>query len=466
MKLNTYLAFLIFLALALGCMPSTKAADVPSAQDRVQQQTGSEGSRLGVPEPGSVGDQETTRKQRNPAKDQRTEQNAQVTLGGAQYTVTGELLKIEGTYYFVRDDESNGEIRLVVNKDTRLLCPGMADPHQQGAITKQQGAGDSGASEQQLKQGQKRDETAMGGGFQIAPQSGCAFKPGDRVKAEVSDLGTVTTLKYQPEQKRSPGAGARAVGESAGTGELAISKQEKPGQLDMTGAHGYPPKQYLVLPLPQGEFKAASEERLLFSAVKYPDGKPLGTIKNLIMDSNTGQIEYAEVLLLETHQLVAVPWAQFKRGENPQILVLNTMQFQVEPALSERDTKDKTPKVEQTIGDMNRLIAPAELRGEEAGKGGEASSAHKSKSEDVTGKVLRGKLVKIENEFYTVKDKAGREVRLHVDSNTRMGNVNLKDEFFKEGDRVEAYVTPTGHAHSLSILRAQPNSPNDPEGGG
>ena len=98
------------------------------------------------------------------------------------------------------------------------------------------------------------------------------------------------------------------------------------------------------------------------------------------------------------------------------------------------------------------------------GKGGETSS--KPKSEDVKGEVVRGKLVKIENEVYTVKDRAGKEVRLHVDKDTHMGNVNLKDEFFKEGDRVEAYVTPTGHAYSLSILRAQPNSPNDPEGGG
>ena len=82
------------------------------------------------------------------------------------------------------------------------------------------------------------------------------------------------------------------------------------------------------------------------------------------------------------------------------------------------------------------------------------------------GEVVRGKIVKIEKELYTVKDRSGKEVRLHVDRDTQKGNVNLKDEFFKEGDRIEAYVTPNGHAHSISILRAQPNSPNDPEGGG
>ena len=461
MKFATSLIFLLLLTLV--STPSTKAAEGASAQDRVQQQM-AEGNALGVPQPGSVGDQETTRKQRNPAKDQRTEQNSQVTLGGAQYTVTGELLKIEGTYYFVRDDESNGEIRLVVNKDTHLVCPGLADPQQQAEITKQQEMSRSGASEQQLKQGQKRDETAMGSGFQIAPPGGCAFKSGDRVKAEVSDLGTVTTLKYLSDAKPPRGAGGLTRGESAGTGELAIPKQEKPGQLDMTGAQGYPPKGYFVLPLPQGEFKEASEHRFLFSAVKYPDGKALGTIKNLIMDSNTGQIEYAEVLLRETDELIAVPWSQFKRGENSQTLVLNTTQVQIGPAMSGKDTKDMAPKLDRVIGDRSQVIAPEELRGEDVGKRGATSPT--TKTEDVKGEVVRGKLVKIENEVYIVKDRAGKEVRLHVDKDTHMGNVNLKDEYFKEGDRVEAYVTPTGHAYSLSILRAQPNSPNDPEGGG
>jgi hypothetical protein len=79
-------------------------------------------AQLGVPEPGSVSDQETTQKQRNPAREHRTDQNTQVTLGGAKSFVTGEVLRIDGDFPFVKDDDSGDEVRLLVNKDTRKIC--------------------------------------------------------------------------------------------------------------------------------------------------------------------------------------------------------------------------------------------------------------------------------------------------------------------------------------------------------
>jgi hypothetical protein len=127
------------------------------------------------------------------------------------------------------------------------------------------------------------------------------------------------------------------------------------------------------------------------------------------------------------------------------------------------EAEDKSPPVEKLHKEKEGAKAPADLGAEEHQR---TDSQSRGASKDVKGEVLRGKIVKIENEFYTVKDRGGHEVRLHVDKSTQMGNINLKDEFFKEGDRIEAYVTPTGHAHSISVLRPQPNSPNDPEGGG
>jgi exosome complex RNA-binding protein Csl4 len=56
---------------------------------------------------------------------------------------------------------------------------------------------------------------------------------------------------------------------------------------------------------------------------------------------------------------------------------------------------------------------------------------------------IKGDLLKIEGEFYTVHDTAGHEVRLHVDKTTKL------DGSFKTGDKVEAQVTDKGHAFSL-----------------
>jgi len=63
-------------------------------------------------------------------------------------------------------------------------------------------------------------------------------------------------------------------------------------------------------------------------------------------------------------------------------------------------------------------------------------------------RIVKGDLLKIEGEFYTVHDTAGHEVPLHVDKTTKL------DGTFKTGDKVEAQATGKGHA--LSIRHVQP----------
>lgn len=61
---------------------------------------------------------------------------------------------------------------------------------------------------------------------------------------------------------------------------------------------------------------------------------------------------------------------------------------------------------------------------------------------------IKGDLLKIEGEFYTVHDTAGHEVKLHVDKTTKL------DSGFKTGDKVEAQVTDKSHV--LSMNHANP----------
>jgi translation elongation factor P/translation initiation factor 5A len=57
---------------------------------------------------------------------------------------------------------------------------------------------------------------------------------------------------------------------------------------------------------------------------------------------------------------------------------------------------------------------------------------------------VKGDVLKIDGEFYVVKDMTGNEVRLHVDKTTKLeGSV-------KAGDKVEAKVTEKGHALSIT----------------
>ncbi|WP_455378108.1 hypothetical protein [Petrachloros mirabilis] len=75
------------------------------------------------------------------------------------------------------------------------------------------------------------------------------------------------------------------------------------------------------------------------------------------------------------------------------------------------------------------------------------------KMESPGSKILEGDILKIEGEYYTVHDRAGHEVRLHVGKKTRM------DGTFQVGDKVEAYATDKGHVRAMyHIAEFQPAS--------
>jgi uncharacterized protein YdeI (BOF family) len=61
---------------------------------------------------------------------------------------------------------------------------------------------------------------------------------------------------------------------------------------------------------------------------------------------------------------------------------------------------------------------------------------------------VKGDVLKMDGEFYIVKDMAGKEIRLHVDKTTEL------EGSFKAGDQIEARATDKDHA--LSIKHAQP----------
>ncbi len=60
-----------------------------------------------------------------------------------------------------------------------------------------------------------------------------------------------------------------------------------------------------------------------------------------------------------------------------------------------------------------------------------------------SSRIVQGEVLRIEGEFYVVKDAEGKEVRLHVNKDTRL------DGTPKAGDKIEAQATADGHATSI-----------------
>jgi sporulation protein YlmC with PRC-barrel domain len=362
--MRTKLLYIKLLSMGLTCLVCLGTASVTTAaelspQERVEKQLGPQGNAMGVPEPGTVKDIEDTRKQPDPAQMHSPEESRQITVGGAQYFVEGEVLKIDDQNYTIKKDDTEEQVRLIVNQDTNLDCaeaPSSQEKQSDAVISKRASPEKQApqASETQIGQGQRKDETARGAGFRIGR---CDFKPGDRVKAEVDDMGRVTTLKYLA---GLPASSPRSIGKSAGTGELAIpGGQEKPGQLDMAGKGGTEPKEYAVLPIPLGGFEASRGNLLLHKPVTDLHGKKVGTLENLLMDTHTGRVEYAVILIEGGTHLHPVPWAavQLKRNAKGELNpVIDTSQYQLYPGITMKDAKDLSPSVQQLVQDMDMQI--------------------------------------------------------------------------------------------------------------
>ena len=58
---------------------------------------------------------------------------------------------------------------------------------------------------------------------------------------------------------------------------------------------------------------------------------------------------------------------------------------------------------------------------------------------------VKGTLMKIDGEYYSIKDNDGKQVRIHVDKSTKLDKV-------MEGDKVKAYITDQGHTTTLQRL--------------
>lgn len=317
-------------------------------------------SELGNPMPGTTQDFEDTRKEPDPAKMHSPESNRQVTLGGAQSFVEGKVLEIHGQQFDIQKTEDGERVQLVVNQDTNLDCaaaPRESKGNRAEALKSERITSEEqtpAASERQRDQGQRKDETARGAGFSIGQ---CDFQAGDRVKAEVDDMGRVTTMKYLA---KAPATPPHEIGETAGTGLLAMpGQQEKPGQLDMTGAGGSMPKEYTVIPVPVGELKTTEDNNeLLSKPVQDLQGHKIGTLETLIVDTFSGQIQYAIVAIENGTHLHPVPWSAIHvkhNGSGPPIATIDTSKYQIMPSLMMTDSQDLSPSVKQIVKDMEVL---------------------------------------------------------------------------------------------------------------
>lgn len=119
-----------------------------------------------------------------------------VSLGGAKQAVRGEVMKIEGEQYSIKDHHGS-EVRFVVNQNTRMWCG--TETSAFSSLLPDPSASDKPGAKgpQDLSGTNEQKGSEVGPGTKSSAERGadCVFKTGDKIEAEISDMGAATFVK-------------------------------------------------------------------------------------------------------------------------------------------------------------------------------------------------------------------------------------------------------------------------------
>ncbi len=184
---------------------------------------------------------------------QSFQDKAQVTIGGAESVITGFVTKVEPDAYWVRKT-SGDEIKLAVTDATHMVCKTLPGAKKEGKV-----------------------ETKPGTGFRIGD---CPFHVGEPVKAEISDLGSVTFMRYL---EGTP---------TLKTAELGLPREWEGG----------------ALAVPQGALTLSEGPQV---PVRTTEGKAFGVLVASVLDTDLGTA-YGIVVRNEDQHYFPVPWGKMK----------------------------------------------------------------------------------------------------------------------------------------------------------
>ena len=157
--------------------------------------------------------------------------------------------------------------------------------------------------------------------------------------AQITGDGSVT---------REGSAGVPAVKERDMTGTGSMS------QRDATGTQSMATKDYLLLAVPQTERTKAEKHSLSDSTVKDLEGRPLGTLERIIMDSKTGKVEYGVLSMASDDRLIAVPWNAFKVNRETGNVRLNLTRDEMNTYLVPKEFNQLSPSLKELITEIEQ----------------------------------------------------------------------------------------------------------------
>lgn len=137
---------------------------------------------------------------------------------------------------------------------------------------------------------------------------------------------------------------------------------------DLTDGQKGVPDEYATTAVRQGSLKEVQDSKWLNQPVTNKQGEKLGTVKKILKDEKTQNVEYVFLEIADSHQARPMRWSQFQQQGDK--LILNMKRDDLLPSISREDTKDMSPdlamfmeEIEQKRSEPKPQVGPGDGRG-------------------------------------------------------------------------------------------------------
>lgn len=163
-------------------------------------------------------------------------------------------------------------------------------------------------------------------------------------------------------------ADSSSASSQIGGGMPSPEKIPSDKQTDLTGGKTGVPDEYATTPVRQGKLKEITDSKWLNQPVTNKQGEKLGTIKKVLTDEKTQDIEYVFFEVADSRHSRPMKWSSFEQKGDK--LVLNATKEQLLPNVDRSDTKDLSPdlamymeEIEQKRAEPKPHVGPGDGRG-------------------------------------------------------------------------------------------------------
>ncbi len=130
-------------------------------------------------------------------------------------------------------------------------------------------------------------------------------------------------------------------GSKAGQGASEQSKKQGKAATDLTEGEQAVPDEYSTTPVRQGALQEVKDSKWLNKTVTNQQGEKLGTIKKVLKDQKTQDIEYVFMEIAGARHARPVQWSQIQQQGDK--LTMKATKDELLPSVSREDVKDMSP---------------------------------------------------------------------------------------------------------------------------